>query len=172
MPGVGNIDLHLGSHSAKGTQSLGGVTVRFVAVNDTMYVKAPASVYTESLPRAQRARVNALVRGKWVKAPGSAFPGVATYSSAQGFLAPILKLLRGDSNWTRGDVMKMNGVAAVQLTNPARTFYVPAHGLAYPVELVYYASGEISISFDSWMQKISVAAPPPSQVVDLSELAG
>lgn len=170
----GTFDVRLGRDHAQGSLTFAGDTLRFIALPDRVYVKAPARLYLRAVPVSARAKIPTNIGKLWITAPvgSSLFAGVRMYSTKQDFLVATERLL-AESNWTLGDPQIVNGVSAATISNPTANVTVLAHGIHYPVMVDDLSKGRYaSLRFDSWNKDSVPSRPAANQVLDISRLGG
>ncbi|HUB73920.1 MAG TPA: hypothetical protein VL979_07790 [Solirubrobacteraceae bacterium] len=152
---------------AQGTVTLGGLGVRLVRLERTLYLKGSGSFDRRVLGREAARHL----RGRWLQgAAGSpALAPLAWLCDARRLLA---RLLAGHGRLLRAGASTVDGRKATAVQDPAAggTLYVASTGVPYPLELAKGGAHAGTVVFDRWNRP--VALTPPSNPVAVGELAG
>jgi hypothetical protein len=161
------------SGNCTGTMGLHGQTIELLGVGGDYYFKAPRAFW-RSQDAAHVDQIWSIVGGKWVKM-GSGSQGSEMSSLCN--LTDFTNGLFGDKSKDRQTKVvgpsQFQGQPTVQLSGRSdsgspTTIQVLAATPHYPVRLDAGRQGEMTFSrFD---EPVSVTAPPPDEMVDLSQL--
>ena len=153
------------SSGFSGTVTQNGVPLTIIDAGGTVYIRATKAFLAElSVPAA----VCSVMCGKYVamsRAKGDAL-------AAQLDMSQMLQSITGRlPAFTKAGTQTIDGHRA-QLLNGAdgSTLAVAATGTPYPLEAVSPPGGRDRIAFSRWDSVPKPAAPPASQVIDLSKL--
>ncbi len=164
--GTTSIDLKMGAGSADGTVGLGAGNVEIVRIGEQLYLKADKAFWTQSA----NASVAAVVAGKYVKIAGTQAAQYALFTKMSDFFGQALK---PSGTVTKGAVSTIDGQRAIALTDTSdgSIMYVALDGPPLPIKTTNTGSNAGEVDFTGWNQVVTIAAPPASQVLDLSKLA-
>lgn len=155
------------SSGFSGTVTQNGVPLTIIDAGGTVYIRATKAFLAElSVPAA----VCSVMCGKYVamsRAKGDAL-------AAQLDMSQMLQSITGRlPAFTKAGTQTVNGQRAQVLTGADRsTLAVAATGTPYPLEAISPPGGRDRIAFSQWNSVPKPAAPPASQVIDLSKLGG
>jgi hypothetical protein len=168
--GSATIGLDVGltrSSGFSGTVTQGGIPLRIIDADGTVYILATSAFLAElNVPAA----VCSVLCGKYVAmspAKGDALAGQLTMSH-------MLQSVTGSlPAFTSAGTQTINGQRAQVLHGAdGSTLAVAATGAPYPVEAISPSGGRGGIAFSRWNSVPKPVAPPASQVIDLSKLGG
>jgi hypothetical protein len=134
-----------------------------------LFLKASAQAWTRFVGDS---RAGELLSNRWVRIPpkSAVFENVATVATFDRLidlaLSPVGALTKTGSRTVRG----VSVIGVVDEAND-ETLYVAAEGEPYPVQAQGHA-WRGAVDFLDWNKPVDVQAPPPDQVVDLSEVTG
>jgi hypothetical protein len=159
-----NMEL-VGGMGGMGTLSLGGLEIRLIDVDKSVYVKGSAAFYRRFLgPAAAR-----LLPGKWLKGPAAKGPlaSLATLANPGDL---IDEALSDHGALVRTGSATIDGSRAVGIGDSADggALYVASTGVPYPLELVKGSSGAGKIAFDRWNKPVTLE--PPHNAIDVDQL--
>ena len=142
----------------------GVVQVR--AVQSAYYIKADKAFWaSETNPAAA-----AMLAGKWVKVPTSAADSFKSFLNLQDLSKDAFT---PTGTVTKGAPTTVAGQQALPLTDADGTLYVALQGQPYPVKVVNTKGDSTgTIVFSNWNVAVTIPAPPPSQVVDITKITG
>jgi hypothetical protein len=152
-----SIDLELeAGKGGMGTISLGGLSVRTIQINGTVYIKGSEAFYSQ-LAGARAAHV---LRGKWLKAPASDgnFSALASLTDLDKLIDATLE---SHGSLSSVGATTVDGQKAVGVTDKARggTLYVATTGVPYPLEIVRAGGAAGKVVFDRWNRPVTLSAP-------------
>jgi len=173
---VSALDVHYGATSTQASLTSQGNHIQIIQIGDTVYFKAPLSLFLQKLPASQRSQVAAVLRGKWIKEPASS-PEVAQFKDLtdRATFVKGITATKTTPNFTADGSKTVNGVATTELKDAANglTLFVASSGTPFPMEVDKTGGSDGgSITFDAWNQPFTAQAPPASDVVDASQLGG
>ena len=130
----------------------------FRKVGNALYVRGSDAFYRKQAG----AEVARMLRGKWMKLEGSA-DEAAEMNQMMGLEELLSGLKDTTSGFERVGETTVYGIAVVELkeTGTDDRLYVAANGEPYPV-LLKGTDGKVA--FKDWNKKVTVKAPPASQV--------
>jgi hypothetical protein len=164
--GTTSIDLKMGAGSADGTVGLGAGNVEIVRIGEQLYLKGDKAFWTQSAS----ASVAGVVAGKYVKISGTQAAQYALFTRMSDFFGQALK---PSGTVTKGAVTTIDGQRAIGLIDTdGSVLYVALDGPPLPIKTTNTGSDAGEVDFTGWNQAVTVAAPPASQVLDLSKLPG
>ncbi|HEY7145176.1 MAG TPA: hypothetical protein VH637_13105 [Streptosporangiaceae bacterium] len=168
--GGNTVSLNLGlvrSGGFSGTVSQGGVPETIINAGGRVYIKATRAFLAQlHVPAA----VCSLMCGKYVAMPRDKSNALAGQLSMPAMLGSLTGKLPA---FTSAGFATVNGTRSRVLRGAdGSTLAVAASGPPYPVRAVspHHARGELN--FSQWNRVPAPAAPPASQVIDLSRLSG
>ncbi|NLT53243.1 MAG: hypothetical protein GXX79_01470 [Actinomycetales bacterium] len=151
--------------AAAGWISEGGdkVLVRYVGGN--VYARGSSALYEKYLGQRAARRVG----DRWLMVPASGreYQQVTGLASPGGLLTELFPDAAG-ARKTAGGSVGGTGTVVLTTSSGSGSLTVAATGTPYP--LVVDAGEKGRITFSDWGEKVSVTAPPRSQVVDVSTL--
>jgi hypothetical protein len=151
-----SLDLELESgKGGKGTVVTEGLAIKLIQIDGTVYVNGSGAFYRQ-VAGATAARA---LRGKWLKAPGSAgnFSSLASLTNLDNLVATTLE---AHGTLSRAGTMTVGGEPAVGVRDRGKggTLYVASTGSPFPLEIVEGGSGG-KIVFDRWNEAVTLEAP-------------
>jgi glucose/arabinose dehydrogenase len=155
------------SSGFSGTVTQNGIPLTIIDAGGTVYIRATKAFLAElNVPAA----VCSVMCGKYVamsRAKGDALAG-------QLDMSQMLQSVTGRlPAFTKAGTQTVNGQRAQVLTGAdGSTLAVAATGTPYPLEAISPHGGRDRIAFSQWNSVPTPAAPPASQVIDLSKLGG
>jgi hypothetical protein len=155
----------VGDSGGRGRLTLGGLGIKLIAIDRSVYVKGNTAFYTH-FAGATAAR---LLRGKWLK--GSAAHGPLSSFASLADLGKVLDSTLADHGpLSRAATTTVNGQQAVGVTDAAKdgTLYVATSGAPYPLEIVKSGAGAGKIVFDRWNKPVTLA--PPTNAININQL--
>ncbi len=168
--GTGTVGLDVSltrSSGFSGTVTQNGIPLTIIDAGGTVYIRATKAFLAElNVPAA----VCSVMCGKYVamsRAKGDALAG-------QLDMSQMLQSVTGRlPAFTKAGTQTVNGQRAQVLTGAdGSTLAVAATGTPYPLEAISPHGGRDRIAFSQWNSVPTPAAPPASQVIDLSKLGG
>jgi hypothetical protein len=104
-----------------------------------------------------------------VKIAGTQAAQYALFTKMSDFFGQALK---PSGTVTKGAVSTIDGKRAIALTDTSdgSIMYVALDGPPLPIKTTNTGSNAGEVDFSGWNQAVTVAAPPASQVLDLSKL--
>jgi hypothetical protein len=148
-----------------GTITQGGVPLQLIGTRGLVYVKATPAFLREL--RAAAA-VCAVMCGKYVQMSGSQGSELAASLSMTSLTR---SLIAGLPRFTRAGTTTVRGQSAVVLRGAdGSTLDVAASGKPYPLRVVAPPGRGETVLFSHWDSVAAPAAPPASQVINLSQL--
>ena len=163
-----SLDMELvAGKGGKGAITLGGLSLRLIALNSTVYVNGSDAFYRH----VAGAAAAQLLRGKWLKAPASAgnFSSLASLTDLSKLLDTTLA---AHGTLVAAATTTIAGQKAVGVSDPSRggTLYVASSGAPYPLEIVKRGGGGGKIVFDRWNKAVTLSAP--SDAININQLQG
>ena len=151
-----------------GTVTVNGQSIQLV-YSQGLFFKASPDTWTEITGDN---RAGELLGDRWVKIPTQAagFEKVTTLATFNRFIDKALTPEGGLAKTETKTVRGLNVVGVVEKANN-ETLYVATEGEPYPVQ-AQSDTGQGALDFLEWNEPVDVQAPPPGQVVDLSQFAG
>lgn len=154
--GVTSLDLKVVGTNVSGVFVKDGNTVNVVDVGGNIYMKAPASFYSDAGVGATKSAVLASV---WVEA--TAGSTVASNFSALSNFTDVAGQLSGVGSVTSGGTGTVDGQSVVILkSGEGTTLDVATTGTAYPVQVTEGGTGAGVFNFTNWNAVPSFTAPP------------
>jgi hypothetical protein len=173
--GTSAFDLKLTDQpGATGTIELGGGVVEVVRIDGDVYFKADEKTLASGLGESS-AELAKLVAGKYIKGPltDPRLTGFTQLTSLKDFTANVLD---PSGSISRVDGKPVDGVATVGLRNDDKdnggTLYVADAKEPFPllIEALSGRSDTGNLRMKEWNADVTVTAPPPDEVIDLSQL--
>lgn len=164
-PQAADLDLTLSDKGAQGSISQSGAgTVEIIATADTVYIKGD-DAFNQSYAGDEGAQ---LLEGKWISIPADQADAqaFAQFTSLKSFFEG---LLTPSSEMEKVDPQDIGGTQAVGLKTKAGTLWIATAGEPYPVQ-IDQEGGSGRVTMTDWNADVTVAAPDPDEVVDLSAL--
>jgi len=152
------VDLTFAGDDAEGTITFDGLKVDVVQAGGAAYMKAGEEFWKTFLPAEAQALALPLVAGKYVKVP-----------STESIIPSIEDLLKPEGSVTKGEVTTVGGKPAIAVETTDGKLHVSLVGKPYPIDIV---SDEGTIEFSDIDKDVTIAAPPASEVFDISSLTG
>jgi hypothetical protein len=169
LPGGGRpVTLNIGvlrAGALAGSITEGGVPLQLIGASGQVYVKAtPAFLRELKAPTA----VCAIMCGKYVELSGAQR---SELTGSLGMASLTRSLIRALPRLTRAGLTTVLGQSAVVLHGAdGSTLDVASRGKPYPLRLVAPQGRDESVVFTEWDAVAAPAAPPASQVINLSQL--
>jgi len=155
----------LRSGALTGTITEGGVPLQLIGTSGQVYVKATPAFLREL--RASAA-VCTIMCGKYVQLSGTQR---SELTGSLGMASLIHSLISALPRFTRAGTTTVLGQPAIVLHGAdGSTLDVAARGKPYPLRLIAPRGREESVLFSHWDSVATPAAPPASQVINLSQL--
>lgn len=169
LPGGGRpVTLNIGvlrGGGLAGTITEGGVPLQLIGAGGQVFIKATRPFLQEL--RAP-GRVCAVLCGRYVQMSG---PERSQLTGSLGMASLTRSLIRALPRFTRAGLATVLGQPAVVLHGAdGSTLDVAARGQPYPLRLVAPQGRDESVVFTEWDAVAAPAAPPASQVINLSQL--
>lgn len=149
------VDMVFADDAQQGEVTTGGMTWEMLVVDDNMYFRGDASMWSEFLGDEAESIMPLLI-GTWVKMP-----------LGQGFDLDAVDILEPEGEVEKGEVTTLDGQPVIVLTSDEGELYVSLVGEPYPVKLVN-ESGELE--FTDIGEEVTIEAP--ENVFDLESVAG
>lgn len=156
--------------SRKGGQGrivLGGLAIRLVNVDNSMYIKGSPAFYAR-LAGASAAR---RLGGRWLKgsAHGEALGTLAALTSLPAFMR---RTLSAHGSLTRAPNAELAGQTAIAVRDSSLggTLYVASKGTPYPLAIVERGARHGTLVFNKWNQPVSLE--PPADAINVKQLEG
>ena len=170
-----SFDLKLTSSlGAVGSIELGGGKVEIVRIGGDIYHTADAKTLASGLGGSST-EIAKVVAGRFIKGPLTD-PRLASFTQVTSLKDFISNLLNPGGAITRVDGKPVNGVRTVGLLNDDKaaggTLYIAAEGTPFPLLIEALANGSDTgtLQMKDWNAGVTINAPPPEQVIDLSRL--
>ena len=164
------INMSFSGNSVAGTVGLNGASFDLLSLNGKTYIKLNAAFLKYAKAPAS---VCATVCGKYVALPPSSTSQITGSLSMQQLVHQVFSNKNMSAGAASGCLFTpatVNGQSVLQCRQGPYAVDVAAHGKPY---LVYFTGphGE-HLTFSDWNSVTLPAAPPASQVISLSKLAG
>jgi len=152
---------------AEGAVRLGGLDVRLVELEGTLFVKGDAAFAERVLGASAPARL----RGEWLQGPAGS-PALAPFSRLGDARRLLAGVLGEHGQLVDAGVHTVQGRSAVAVEDPAAagTLYVASTGVPYPLELVKRGADAGTVVFDRWNRPVTLTAP--GHTILVGRLAG
>jgi hypothetical protein len=162
------LNLHAGAGTGSGTITFRGSPIEVVRIGTTLYMKAPASFYTNT--GADKATAS-LLDGKWLKASATQkdFAELAQLTRLKDLLALTTK---PDGKISKGSESTVDGAKVIELKDDeGGSLFIATTGSPYPIALRgkdKTSSG--NVHFTEWGETVDAKAPKGA--VDLGQIGG
>jgi len=146
-----------------GRLALGGLGLRLVNVDRTVYINGSAAFYR----RFVGAAAAKLLPGKWLKAPAARGP-LVSLAALTNLSNVIDTALGAHGALSRAPSRRIDGREVVGVADRAGggTLYVAATGTPYPVAIVETGARGGTVAFDRWNKAVSLAVPANAVGID------
>jgi hypothetical protein len=163
------LDLTIGKDTATGSVIEGGLTAQLLAVGGTTYIKGDKAFWDSS----SGAGSGDVLAGKWVVAGSTKGVDTSGLDQFTDVGRAVDTVLTPTGSLTKGGVSSIDGQSVVALTDSdGSTLYVALDGPPYPVRIEPKDPTTNPPTFSDWNVPVTIAAPPPDQVVDPTKLGG
>lgn len=164
-PQAADLDLTLSDKGAQGSITQAGTgTVEIIATADTVYIKGDDD-FNKSYAGDEAAD---LLAGKWIGIPSDQ-PDAQAFAQFASLKSFFESLLTPSSQMEKVDTENIGGTEAVGLKTQAGTLWIATTGEPYPVQ-IDQEGGSGRVTMTDWNADVTVTAPDPEEVVDLSAL--
>ncbi len=163
------LDLTVGKDTASGSVTQGGLTAQLLAVGGTTYIKGDKAFWDSSAGTGS----GDVLAGKWVVAGSTKGADTSGLDAFTDVGRAVDTILSPGGTVTKGGVSTVGGQRVVALTDSdGSTLYVALDGPPYPVRIVPKDPTTDPPTFSDWNVPVTIASPPPDQVVDPTKLGG
>ncbi len=160
------LDMHLlAGRGGRGRLSENGLAFELIQVGGTVYIKGSPAFYKQIGGDAAAQ----LLEGKWLKASASS-SDFASLGQLTNLHALVEQTLANHGSLKKSGTSTLDGQKVVGITDTSQggTLFIATTGKPYPVEISKDGSGGGKVTFDSWNQKVALAAP--ANAIDVNQL--
>jgi hypothetical protein len=162
------LNLHAGDQTGSGTITFMGSPIEVIRIGSTLYMKAPASFYSNTGADSATA---SLLDGKWLKASAAQkdFAQLAQLTRLKDVLALTTK---PDGKISKGGESTVDGKAVIELKDDkGGSLFIATTGSPYPVALRGKdGTSSGNVGFTEWGE--TVEAKAPKGAIDLGKIGG